>query len=54
MKNLMALSELSPFSAHLCLDIERFFLSKLHLEKGLSLLLAVSGGAEEGQARLLL
>ena len=42
----MALSELSPFSAHLCLDIERFFLSKLHLEKGLSLLLAVSGGAD--------
>ena len=40
------LYDLSPFSAHLCLDIERIFLSKLHLKKGLTLLLALSGGAD--------
>ena len=48
------LQTLSPVSARLCLDVERFFLHELRLPRGLRLLLALSGGADSTALALVL
>ncbi len=54
MKFLPDLRALTPASARLCLNVERFWLRDLGIPRGLRLLLALSGGADSTALALIL
>lgn len=54
MKFLPELHGLTPASARLCLDVERFWLRDLRMPRGLRLLLALSGGADSTALAVIL
>lgn len=54
MKFLPELRELTPASARLCLNVERFWLRDLSMPRGLRLLLALSGGADSTALAVIL
>ena len=53
-ESLPALQNLSPAAARLCLEVERFCLTRLGLARGSRLLLALSGGADSTALALVL
>lgn len=54
MKLLPELRELTPASARLCLNVERFWLRELSMPRGLRLLLGLSGGADSTALAVIL